>query len=246
MRRSVDPNRFMIGLPMSSCYSLRPQNLCSTDKVKGATLRNFLLLLTVLSFSIFSVAQDHKNELGLLIGGTLTPSLSTKAGAPVDFSSGIAYQADYAHRLVKNNRAALWLEFPVIASPSVGNSSADTNIPKENATFFATPSFRVNFAPQRTFSPWVSFGGGVGWYQQANRLINGAPRTSGDRNSVRGTLQWGGGVDIAMPVKIKFPIGLRAEIRDFYTLGTSNFISPVRENNQHNLEVSGGIVLRFR
>jgi len=209
-------------------------------------MRNCFLLLSILGSSLVSTAQNHKNELGLLIGGTLTPSLSTEAGAKVDFSSGIAFQADYAHRLLKKEPAALWLEFPVVASPSVGNSSSDINLPKENATFFATPSFRVNFAPQRTFSPWLSFGGGVGWYQQANRLISGAPRTLGERNTVRGTLQWGGGMDIATPVKVKFPIGLRAEIRDFYTLGTSKFISPIRDNNQHNLEVSGGIVLRFR
>jgi hypothetical protein len=63
---------------------------------------------------------------------------------------------------------------------------------------------------------------------------------------VRGTLRWGCGMDIATPVKVKFPIRLRAEIRDFYTLGTSKFISPIRDNNQHNLEVSCGIVLRFR
>jgi len=214
--------------------------------LKESSLRNFFLLLSVMNISAISVAQDHKNELGLLIGGTLTPSRTTDAGASIDFSNGIALQANYAHRLLRKKPAMLWLEFPVIAAPSVGNSSLDINIPKETATFFATPSFRANFAPARTFSPWLSLGGGLGWYQQANRLISGAPRALGERNSVRGALQWGGGLDIATPVKLKIPIGLRAEIRDFYTLGTSNFISHIRENNQHNLEVSGGIVLRFR
>ena len=203
----------------------------------------FLFLILITSFGF---AQEQKNELGLLLGGTLTPALTTQAGAPVDFNSGIAFQADYAHRLRGAKKTSLWLEFPVLASPSVGTSSPDTTLPKETATFFATPSLRLKFALDKTFSPWLSFGGGLGWYQQANELLSGAPRTLGERNSFRGALQWGGGVDVNTPIKIKFPVGLRAEIRDFYTFGTANFISPVQSANQHNLAVSGGIVLKFK
>ena len=41
------------------------------------------------------------------------------------------------------------------------------------------------------------------------------------------------------------PIGLRAEVRDFYSLETPNFTSAIVAERQHNVVVSGGLILRF-
>jgi hypothetical protein len=60
-----------------------------------------------------------------------------------------------------------------------------------------------------------------------------------------GALQFGGGIDVRTPIKIFLPIGLRGEVRDFYSFDTLEFATPVRGNRQHNVIVSGGFILRF-
>jgi hypothetical protein len=59
------------------------------------------------------------------------------------------------------------------------------------------------------------------------------------------TAQFGGGVDVRTRLKLLFPIGLRGEVRDFYTLGTPSFGVPVQRSEQHNVVVSGGLVVHF-
>ena len=58
-------------------------------------------------------------------------------------------------------------------------------------------------------------------------------------------LNFGGGIDVGTRVKLVFPIGLRGEFRDFYTLGNPSFGVPVQRSEQHNLVVSGGLVLHI-
>ena len=52
-------------------------------------------------------------------------------------------------------------------------------------------------------------------------LDEGANRIDGTHNTRRGTsgsaVQFSRGVDIRTPIKVLFPIGLRAEVRDLYT-----------------------------
>jgi hypothetical protein len=52
-------------------------------------------------------------------------------------------------------------------------------------------------------------------------------------------------VDIRTPIKVFWPIGLRGEVRDFYTFDTLDFTAPIRNNRQHNVIVSGGFILKF-
>ena len=59
------------------------------------------------------------------------------------------------------------------------------------------------------------------------------------------TAQFGGGIDVRTRVKLLLPIGLRGEFRDFYTLGNPSFGVPVLRSEQHNLVVSGGLVVHF-
>jgi len=59
------------------------------------------------------------------------------------------------------------------------------------------------------------------------------------------TAQFGGGIDVRTRLKVLFPIGFRGEFRDFYTLGTPSFNVPVQRAEQHNLVVSGGLVVHF-
>jgi hypothetical protein len=52
-------------------------------------------------------------------------------------------------------------------------------------------------------------------------------------------------VDIRTPIKILVPIGLRGEVRDFYSFDILDFTTPIRNDHQHNVIVSGGFILRF-
>jgi hypothetical protein len=58
-------------------------------------------------------------------------------------------------------------------------------------------------------------------------------------------VQFGAGIDVRTRLKLLFPIGLRGEFRDFYTLENPSFGVPVQRSEQHNLVISGGLVVHF-
>jgi hypothetical protein len=74
-------------------------------------------------------------------------------------------------------------------------------------------------------------------------LQNGVTNKEIHRNVA--TAQFGGGIDVRTRLKLLFPIGLRGEVRDFYTLETPGFGVPVQRSEQHNVVVSGGLVVHF-
>jgi hypothetical protein len=59
------------------------------------------------------------------------------------------------------------------------------------------------------------------------------------------TAQLGGGIDVRTRLKLAFPIGLRGAIRDYYALETPRVGVPVQRTGQHNVVVSGGLVVHF-
>jgi hypothetical protein len=74
-------------------------------------------------------------------------------------------------------------------------------------------------------------------------LQNGAANTEIHRKVA--TEEFSEGIDVRTQLKLLFPIGFRGEIRDFYTLGNPSFGVPVQRSEQHNLVVSGGLVVHF-
>jgi len=111
------------------------------------------------------------------------------------------------------------------------------------ATLFVTPSLRAQFVSHAPASPWLSGGFGYGLYEGSRVLQNGVVNTQIHRSVA--TAQFGGGIDVRTRLKVLFPIGFRGEFRDFYTLGTPSFNVPVQRAEQHNLVVSGGLVVHF-
>ena len=203
--------------------------------------RAVLLLLFVMRLPAFG--QSH-NELGLLLGVEIIPDHSTAAPAvPITFSKSSSLQATYARRILSGSPAALLFEVPFVASPSHSVNSSAQSTPVSLATLYVTPGLRFVVSPDNLLSPWLSFGGGYGLYESSEKLANGVPNP--DRFRSTGTLQFGSGVDFKAPLHFLFPIGLRAEVRDFYTLDTPNFITAIRENRQHNIVASGGLILRW-
>jgi len=189
-------------------------------------------------------AQDRRNEVGLLLGAAVTPSLTIGPGpAGIEFGKGLTFQATYARHLLSRASTQLSFEVPLLAAPSVDVRSSGTSVPSEYASLFITPGFRVKFAPAAALSPWLSAGGGYARFREADQRQDGAPNVGRiGRNT--GAVQLGGGVDIRTPLNILFPISLRLEVRDIYS-GKPTYNALTGGSLQHNVIFSGGFVVHF-
>ncbi len=208
-------------------------------------MRKYLWMF-VICLSAAAAAQDEKkNELGLLLGFESVPSnaLATAPGGEVKFGKSEVFQVNYARRIVRGNKAALWFEVPAAAGPSHSIRSANTATPVSVATFYLTPSFRVNFAPSRTLSPWLSAGGGYSLFETSESYRNGAKNTNRLTNTA--ALQFGGGVDVRTPYRLLVPVNLRLELRDFYSFEGQTINAAVKNAGQHGVVFSGGFILRW-
>jgi hypothetical protein len=198
-------------------------------------------LLMVVSLSSFSNAQ--KNELGLLLGATVLPDQTITVGSfannNLKFSKGLTYQATYARRLVDAKVAGLYFELPFMATPNADISSGNPNPPTALASLFITPGVRLKLLPGSGISPWASIGGGYGRFDEGSTLVSGAANP-GAKGTNTGVLQYGGGVD----VRVFRLIGLRGEVRDFYS-GHPQLNVLTANDRQHNIVVSGGLVVHF-
>jgi opacity protein-like surface antigen len=202
-----------------------------------------LATLSVLCLSPFAgnclLAQQH--ALGLTLGRIAGPSrtLAGSLGGELEQSSGTALQANYAYRLTGGSKASFYLQTHFLANGQrvirSGIPAASTDV----ATLYVTPGLRVQFLPGAVFSPWIEGGGGYALYEQSRLRVDGEPNDAG-RFLHRGALEFGVGVD----TKLWRFIGLRFEVRDFYT-GNPGFNVPVQGSGQHNVVAGGGFVLRW-
>jgi len=190
-------------------------------------------------------AQDgRRNEVGLLLGVAVTPSLASGGGpADIEFGKGHTFQATYARHLINRAATQLSFEVPLLAAPSIDVRSIGISVPSEYASLFITPGFRMKVAPQAPLSPWVAAGGGYARFREADQRQDGAPNVGRiGRNT--GALQFSGGVDIRTPLRILFPISLRLEVRDVYS-GKPTYNALTGGSSQHNVVISGGFVVHF-
>ena len=180
------------------------------------------------------------SELGLSVGAMLSQSRGL-APLSVNLSSGVAFQADYAHRVLKgNDYAALYGDVVVSGNPQRVVSSASGSATSDIASIYVVPGVRIKFTPNANVSPWFSIGPGYGFYQQSETTLNGAPNTA-PRDLNRIVVGYGGGLDW----KVRRIVSLRLEIRDFYSTGSPAYNLPGISGGQHNYVAGGGFVLRF-
>ena len=83
----------------------------------------------------------------------------------------------------------------------------------------------------------------TGFTKAVSVLKKGGTNTEIHRNV--GTAQFGGGTDVHTRLKLLFPIGLRGEVRGYYTLKSPRFGIPIQRREQHNVVVSAGLVVHF-
>jgi len=170
--------------------------------------------------------------------GGLFPGDRGTAPNTVRLGGGTAMQANYGHRLIAG-RAAVYGEVHFLANPQRIVGSGNPASTRDVATIYVTPGIRVKFAPARPVSAYVAVGGGWAVYEQSLLRIDGAPNQA-PRDIHRGAFDFGGGVD----TKLWRWLGLRAEIRDFYT-GSPAYNLPNLGGGQHNVVAGGGFVLKW-
>jgi len=210
--------------------------------------------MTATLWSLPALAQG-KNEVGLVIGGIVTPSQTLSPGASligpggtvlpnrdISLDSSLTLGAEYDREFVRRQKFAIDGGVDFLASPlDVKLSQQSQNAIGEYAFIFLTPHVRVKFHPDGVFSPWLSFGGGYARFLES--VPPAAP--SFQRGTNTGTLVFGGGIDSPTIVHVlKIPIGFRVEVRDFYS-GVPNYNQKITGNLQNNLAFTGGLLIRF-
>lgn len=112
-------------------------------------------------------------------------------------------------------------------------------IPEGYQAFFVTPAVKVNFFHGESVTPWVSVGGGYGYFKMSKELVFGGPNP-GKTSTNTSVFQFGAGLDVWPWDKW----GLRLEARDFYS-GTPDLNVNTVRSRQHNIYVGGGFIRRF-
>lgn len=191
-------------------------------------MRMLLVVLIVAAFASSAAAQGV--EIAITGGGhfPLNPT--------VDVNAGAAVQGNVAGRIFGVPLANLYVEVPVIATFGL-NAGVDcarsSGAVCEYSSWFVTPGLRLKLAPEFPVSPYFVVGGGFGRFK--TQLADGGTDTE-----TTGVFNVGGGTDF----KVAPFLSLRGEVRDLYAgrprLGLEEILG-----RQHNLLVTGGIVVRF-
>lgn len=226
------------------------QNANRQVKVTMSLQRLLTIIGIILLFSglLPSAHSQTKNEVGLVIGATTTPSqtLSQQScvGPTCDltFNASLALGAEYDRRLATPKPVAIFGGVDFLASPlDVKLSQPPQGVSPQYAYVFLTPHVRVKFSPAGPISPWLSFGGGYA------RFLEKAPSssTSFRPGTNTGTFEFGAGIDTRSVVRVlKIPIGFRLEVRDFYS-GLPNYNRQIDASRQNNVAFTGGLLIRF-
>ncbi len=224
------------------------------EKAQKNKIKWFIGCFMTATLSLPALAQG-KNEVGLVIGGIVTPSQTLSPGASligpggtvlpnrdISLDSSLTLGAEYDREFVRRQKFAIDGGVDFLASPlDVKLSQQSQNAIGEYAFIFLTPHVRVKFHPDGVFSPWLSFGGGYA------RFLESVPPAAPSfrRGTNTGTLVFGGGIDTRTVVHVlRIPIGFRVEVRDFYS-GVPNYNQKISGNLQNNLAFTGGLLIRF-
>ena len=212
--------------------------------------RKTAVIVFVMSLFLMSgISFAQSNEIGILVGGTLSPNSDPVGGVTCIFndancavpnhtSSQISYEGVIAHRIENLHLASFSIELPVVGIPNRTVRHAilpqgGTNVFQSFSSIFFTPGLRVKLAVPG-ISPFLTVGGGFAHFSSDTSSMGAA-----GSSSTTGAFQVGGGVDLNTPIP---HIGLRGEVREFYT-GFPSALSVGA--SRHNIFIGGGLVLHF-
>ena len=189
-----------------------------------------------------SAHSQTKNEVGLVIGATTTPSQTLPQGGDLSFNASLALGAEYDRRLATAKRVGIYAGADFLASPfDVKLSQPPAGVSPEYAYEFLTPHVRVKFTPAGPIAPWLSFGGGYARFRETSP----SGSTSFQPGTNTGTFEFGAGIDTRSVVRLlRITIGFRFELRDFYS-GVPNYNRQIDASRQNNVAFTGGLLIRF-
>jgi hypothetical protein len=206
--------------------------------------RNSFWTVVLAMVALVSVnAAAQKNEIAGSVGRFFISDQGVLGANPsnpnIHFGNSLSYEANYAHHLLDLGIIGVALEVPFVFTPSVKMHFIEGITPKNYRSYFVTPAARVSLFPSTSFSPWVSFGGGVGRFSTSSQLEFGGDNP-GHASNTTGAFQIGGGLD----VKIFPAIKLRGEVRDFNS-GVPALNVNTGKTRQHNIFAGAGVVFSF-
>jgi hypothetical protein len=192
------------------------------------------------------LASGGKNE----IAGTLGHTFVSDQGVPnsglsnstISHGAGYSFEINYARILRGYDWADFAIELPATLNPDEDLHYFTDQIPQQYSSLFITPAARVRFFPDVAFSPWISFGGGLGHFEASSNLVFFGKNT-GNRGETTGVLQGGVGLDVHIPGPIR-RLKIRVEARDDWS-GIPPLNLNTGKTRQHNYNVAGGLVCRF-
>jgi hypothetical protein len=258
LRGIFQVNSILAGEPIMQALKLfvtASDGAVSPEKAQKNKIKWLIGLIMAVAFLSVPAQAQEKNEVGLVIGGIVTPSQTLSPGASligpggavlpnrdISFNSSLTLGAEYDRTLALKRKFAIDGGADFLASPfDVKISQQSQNAIGQYAFIFLTPHVRVKFQPAGAFSPWLSFGGGYARFLE--KAPTAAPSFKPGTNT--GTFVFGGGVDTRTVIRVlKIPIGFRIEVRDFYS-GLPNYNQKVTGNLQNNLAFTGGLLIRF-
>ena len=190
------------------------------------------VMMAVCTLVTHAPAQNNeKNELSGLLGRTFISDQGIIGGTFFDnnvhFGSGLTFEVNYARRVLDMGPASVSLEVPFVVDWDEHLASDAPQIPRSFKSYFVTPSARLNIFANSAVSPWVSFGGGVGRFNESSTLISGVPSKTG---TTTGAVQAGLGLDVSVYGKFS----VRGEVRDFWS-GVPQLNVDTGKSRQHNL-----------
>jgi hypothetical protein len=209
-------------------------------------MKRTLFLAAVLGSLASLISGAHaqeKNELTGLIGRTLVSDQgvtgTSTPGALLTSGAGVSLEGNYGRRLMDLGIVGLTGEVPFVVNLNQKVHYDLNLVPKDYKSFFVTPSLRANLFPSSGISPWVSVGGGFGYFKENSTLEFGGSNP-GETGTTTGIFQIGGGLD----VKLFSRFSLRGEVRDFFS-GTPQLNVDTGKSRQHNFFVGAGVVFHF-
>ena len=190
-----------------------------------------------------SASAQQKNEVSVLFGrsfidGVRVPGTNFFDNS-VNFGDGYSIEGSYGRHLKGGDFASLTFEVPVLYNPDEELNYGINTIPQSYSALFVTPSLRANIFAGNAVSPWASFGGGFGRFNESSTLVFGGPNP-GKTGTTTGVYQFGFGVD----AKIHEHWSARFAWRD-YNSGVPQLNVNTGRSRQSNYYVGVGIVWHF-
>jgi hypothetical protein len=201
------------------------------------------ILAAICVLATSAAAQDEKNELTGVLGRIFISDQGIKGATYfnpfVRSGKGLTFEVNYARHLIVTPIYSISGEIPAVFNLDEDLNSGSDVVPKDYRQIFVTPSARFNLFPITAVSPWISIGGGFGYFSENNNLLyyGSNPGCS----STSGVLQIGVGLD----VRVWRRFSIRGGGRDFWS-GTPNLpLADTGKTRQHNYFIGGGVVYHF-